>query len=238
MTEDAVTETVAGTLADLGVPRVAHFTPSKNLFHIMQDGQIRSSKDLAGCAPEYFDPTDLVRFDQHPDKTCVSFTYPNGYYLAMARRKAQFARFPDWVCLMITPQVLTRPGVLFSPCNAAKGSGAYVREGSAAFRSCFDDPSILGWSRGANHHPQTATDLQAEALVPGPIPLSDVMAIVVPSPEAAGNEYARLAVGGLEPERLNWIVSPVMFDRDRLSSAIRSGDPIEESQWLPPMETK
>lgn len=231
-----MTDTVTAALADVGVPRVAHFTPSKNLFHIVQDGQIRSSKDLADLAPEYFDPTDLGRFDQHPDKTCVSFTYPNGYYLAMAREKVQFARFPDWVCLMIRPQVLTRPGVLFSPSNAAKGNGAYVQEGAAAFRSCFDDPSVLGWPRGPRHHPQAATDLQAEALIPGPIPLSDVIAVVVPSAAAAGNDYARLDIAGLNPARLNWIVSPVMFNRDRLSAAIRNGRTIEESVWLPPKE--
>nr|WP_271209443.1 DarT ssDNA thymidine ADP-ribosyltransferase family protein [Rhodococcus wratislaviensis] len=233
-----MTDTLAAALADAGIPRVAHFTPSKNLFHIVQDGQIRSSKDLADLAPEYFDPTDLERFDRHPDKTCVSFTYPNAYYLAMARKKAQFARFPDWVCLMINPRVITRPGVLFSPCNAAKGGGVYAQVGAAAFRSCFDDPSVMGWRRGPRHHPQTATDLQAEVLVPGPIPLSDVMAIVVPSVEAAGNDYARLDIGGLNPAGLNWIVSPVMFDRGSLSTAIRYGRIIEESVWLPPKENQ
>lgn len=231
-------ETVATALADVGVSRVAHFTPSKNLFHIVQDGQIRSSKDLADLAPDYFDPTDLERFDRHPDKTCVSFTYPNGYYLAKARNKKQFARFPDWVCLMINPQVLTRPGVLFSPCNAATANGAHAGSGAAALRSCFDNTSVTGWPRGSKHHPQAATDLQAEALVPGPIPLSDVMAIVVPSVEAAGNDYARLDIGGFEPARFNWILSPVMFNRDSLSNSIRNGRTIGESVWIPPKESQ
>jgi hypothetical protein len=232
-------EDVVAVLADLKVDRIAHFTPSKNLFHIVQDGQITSSKALADLAPEYFDPTDRERFDRHPDKTCVSFTYPNGYYLAQARIKEEFSRFPDWVCLMINPQVLTRPGVLFSPCNAAKAGGAYAQVGAATLRSCFDDPSIMGWTRGQSHHPQAATDLQAEALVPGPISLSDVIAIVVPSAEAAGNEYARLDVGGLNPERLNWVVAPVMFHRDNLSTAIRHGSIIiEEAPWWPPKEGK
>lgn len=233
-----MTETVASALADLGVPRVAHFTPSKTLFHIVQDGQIRSSKELADLAPEYFDPTDIERFDRHPDMTCVSFSYPNGFYLAKARLKTQFARYPDWVCLMIDPQVVTRPGALFSPCNAAKAGGAYAAEGPAALRSCFADPSLMGYTRGTRHHPHAATDQQAEALIPGPIPLSDVLAIVIPSVEAAGNDYARLDVGGLEPARLNWVVSPVMFNRNMLSAAIRNGDAIEETIWFPPHEAR
>lgn len=228
-----MTETVAQALTDLGIQRVAHFTPSKNLFHIVQDSQIRSSKELADLAPEYFDPTDVERFDRHPDMTCVSFTYPNGFYLAMAKAKPQFARFPDWVCLMLNPNILTRPGTLFCPCNAAKARGGHAGPGAAMLRSCFANPSLMGYTRGRGHHPQAATDQQAEALVPGPIPLADVLSVVVPSPEAAGEEYARLDVGGLAPERLNWVVSPVMFNRDRLSGAIRNGHKIEETGWSP-----
>jgi len=233
-----VTETVAQALTDLAIPRAAHFTPSKNLFHIVQDGQIRSSKELADLAPEYFDPTDVARFDRHPHMTCVSFTYPNGYYLAKAKLKPQFARFPDWVCLMLNPNILTRPGVLFCPCNAAKAGGAYAEPGAAVLRSCFADPSAMGYTRGSGHYPQAATDQQAEALIPGPIPLSDVLSIVVPSVEAAGEDYARLDVGGLAPERLNWVVSPVMFNRDRLSAAIRNGHKIEETVWSPQLEAQ
>jgi hypothetical protein len=231
-----MTDTVAQTLADLGIPRVAHFTPSKNLFHIVQDGQVRSSKELADRAPEYFDPTDKERFDHRPDMTCVSFTYPNGYYLAKAQVKPQFARFHDWVCLMLNPNILTRPGVLFCPCNAAKAGGAYAQAGAVALRGCFASPSEMGWSRGSGHHAQAATDLQAEALVPGPIPLSDVLSIVVPSAEAAGEEYARLDVASLAPDRLNWVVSPVMFDRGMLSLAIRNGRKVEETSWSPQQE--
>lgn len=228
-----MTETVAQALTDMAIQRVAHFTPSKNLFHIVQDGQIRSSKELADLAPEYFDPTDVERFDRHPDMTCVSFTYPNGFYLAMAKKKPQFARFPDWVCLMLNPDILTRPGTLFCPCNAAKAWGGLAGSGAAKLRSCFANPSLRGYSRGPGHHPQAATDQQAEALVPGPIPLADILSVVVPSVDAAGDEYARLDVGGLAPERLNWVVSPMMFNRDRLSGAIRNGHKIEETSWSP-----
>jgi len=233
-----VTDSVAQALTDLAIPRVAHFTPSKNLFHIVQDSQVRSSKELADLAPEYFDPTDVARFDRHPDMTCVSSTYPNGFYFAQAKVKPQFARFADWVCLMLNPNILTRPGVLFCPCNAARAGGRHAEPGAAALRRCFANPSLMGYTRGSGHHPQAATDQQAEALVPGPIPLSDVLSIVIPSVEAAGEDYARLDVGGLAPERLNWVVSPVMFDRDKLSAAIRNGHKIEETIWSPQWGTQ
>lgn len=83
-----MTNSIVDTLNWLQLKRVAHFTPSKNLFHIIQDGQIRSSKDLADRASEYFAPTDLERFDRHPDKTCVSFTYRTGTTsVALARSR-------------------------------------------------------------------------------------------------------------------------------------------------------
>lgn len=107
-------------LLRLRVTRLAHFTPARNLWHIMGDGEIRSSKDLADNAPEYFDPTDISRFDRNPDKICCSFEYPNGYYLSDARKKTQFMNYPDWVCLLLDRDLLLTPGTRFCGCNAAK----------------------------------------------------------------------------------------------------------------------
>lgn len=233
-----MTGSIVRIVTELGIERLAHFTPSKNLFHIIQDGQIRSNSELADMAPEYFAPTDLERFDSHPDMTSVSFTYPNGYYLAQARRKPQFSRFPDWVCLMLETEVLSRAGVLFSPGNAARGRGVHLAGGPTALQECFASVSITGYRRGAFHLATAATDVQAEALVPGPIGLDHLTSIVVPSKHAAGDEYARLDVGGLAPDRFNWIVAPQMFDRDRLSRAIRLGDVIDEFMWSPSGEER
>jgi hypothetical protein len=78
-----------------------------------------------------------------------------------------------------------------------------------------------------------ATDLQAEALIPGPIPASAVTGIVVADSATAREHYAVLARYGHAPERFQWIVAPIFFDRDRLSSRIRSGGTIEETLWSP-----
>jgi hypothetical protein len=224
--------TVSEALVQLGVTRLAHFTPSKNLPHILRDGMIRSSKDLAENAPEYFSPTDKERFDQHPDKVCCSFQYPNGYYLARARAKTEFANFPDWVCLLLDIQLAFRPGTLFSTCNAATGRGAYLVAGGQAVLACYE-PTVFQWSRGQRHHPQAPTDLQAEVLVPGPIELSHLYGIVVPSAEAAANEYGRLGTLGVSRDDLRWIISPVIFDRDQLSTRLRFGGAIQEWNWSP-----
>jgi hypothetical protein len=228
-----IPETVADKVAALGLVRIVHFTPAKNLHHIVADGQIRPTTDLAQLTPEYFAPTDAMRRDAHPELTCVTFTYPNPFYFETARGKEQFRRFPDWMCLLIRSKVLTRGGTLFAPCNAARDGGAYLMPGTEGLERCFASPTVLNYRRGSSHHPLCATDLQAEALVPGPIPLSDVTAIVTPTVDSARNGYARLNAAGLDPGRFKWLISPVMFTKWPLANAIQHGSPIGETVWAP-----
>lgn len=228
--------TVAEKIAEIGLSRVVHFTPAKNLHHIVADGQVRPTTDLVELAPEYFAPTDTIRLDDHPNLTCVSFTYPNPFYFETARGKQAFKRFPDWVCLLINAEVLTRDGTLFSPCNAAKRRGAFLMPEMDGLARCFASPTVLNYERMQSHHRLCATDLQAEALVPGPIPLSDVTAIVIPTVAAARNGYARLNAADLKPDRFNWVVAPKMFVKSSLANAIQRGLVIEETAWVPGRE--
>jgi hypothetical protein len=227
--------TVAEALAQLSVTRLAHFTPARNLWHIFQDGQIRSSKDLADNAPEYFDPTDRERFDQNPDKVCCSFEYPNGYYLSQARRKPGIVNYPGWACLLLDPELVLRPGTLFCPCNAARGRGCYIRGGGQALLDCFASPARPDnrWVRGGAHHPAAATDLQAEVLVPGPIDLSHLKGIVMPTDADAASLFGTLSRYGFTPGRFRWIVAPIFFDRDALANRVRFGGAISETEWVP-----
>jgi hypothetical protein len=207
------------------------------MWHILEDGQIRSSKDLAENASEYFDPTDILRLDRHPDKVCCSFQYPNGYYLSQARRKPEVINYPGWVCLLLDPELLLRPGTQFCGCNAARHNGIHVHQGGRALLDCFAPTATpdTRWSRGKAHHPGAATDLQAEALVPGPVDLSYLRGIVLPSEAEARSLYGVLARYNFEPERFHWIVAPVFFDRDRLQSRVRFGGEIPETDWAPPI---
>jgi hypothetical protein len=224
---------VASAISHVGLTRLAHFTPAKNLPHIFHHGFIRSSKDLAENAPEFFDPTDRERFDEHPDHVCCSLEFPNGYYLARARLKPSFQNFPDWVCLLLDAALLLGEGVLFAPCNAAKGRGAYLASGGRALLDCYSSPSpVGGWTRGPSHHPRSPTDLQAEALVPGPIELSHLVGIVVASDAAAANEADRLRLLAANADDVTWIVAPTFFCRDELSRCLRFGGEIEEKRWV------
>lgn len=164
---------------------------------------------------------------------CCSLEFPNGYYLAQARLKRSFQNFPDWVCLLLDSTLLLRGRVLFAPCNAAKGRGAYLASGGDALLGCYSNASRPGgWTRGLAHHPRAPRDLQAEALVPGPIELSHLLAIVVPSDAAAANEVGRLKLVAADLDGVSWIVAPTFFRRDELSRRLRFGGEIEEKPWV------
>ncbi|MEV7545593.1 DarT ssDNA thymidine ADP-ribosyltransferase family protein [Streptomyces sp. NPDC089915] len=225
--------TPAEALRRSGATRLAHFTPARSFPHILRDGAIRSSKDLAEAAPEQFTPTDRERFDRQPDKVCCTFQFPNGYYLAQARRKPDHQNYRDWICLFLDVELVLREGTLFAPCNAAEQNGARLRPGPDALLELFATTSD-GWPRGAGHLQGAATNLQAEVLVPGPIELGHVVAVAMPSHEAVANELARLRVLKAEVPPLTWLVEPVLFDRSRLSSRVRNGPPLAEAVWVPP----
>lgn len=230
--------TVAAALERLPLTRLTHFTPAKNLYHIVDEGMIRSSKDLADNAPGYFAPTDHQRFDQHPDKICCNFEYPNPYYLWHARAKPDFTNYPDWVCLLLDPGLLLKPGTLFSGCNAAKRGGAHLRQGGQALLDCYAEVASHDnrYTRGPNHHKAAATDLQAEALVPGPVDLSHLRGIAVPGEDDARQLYGILRRRDLGPERFRWVMAPGLFNRNTLSNYIRFGGTMIEATWIAPTE--
>ncbi len=157
---------------------------------------------------------------------------PNGYYLRQARTKRQLRNYPDWACFLINPKLVTRNGTLFCGCNAALNRGEHLRAGGQAMLDCWKNPSTpKGYLRGCPTTLVVPTDLQAEVLVPGPIELSDVQAIVVPEEALAAELFTFYTKMGHRPDRLEWRVAPVFFDVDQLSSSIHAGKAIAEVTW-------
>lgn len=223
---------LAFTAAALGFTRLVHFTPARNLFHILRDGMLRSSKDLADTMPHQFSPTDKERFDAHPDHLCCSFEYPNAYYRHRASEKPEYVNYPDWVILTLDKNLVLRDGALFSGCNAARGGGRYLQAGAQALADCWANPSIpQGRLRKHTHLARVPTDLQAEALIPGPVSLSDVTGIIVASEAVAREQQGILRRTQIDPEQLIWKVAPVLYDKLALTGHIHNGRVPEERIW-------
>lgn len=234
-----MTSDIAAALGTLPVTRLVHFTPAMNLYSILRDSEIRPSKDLEADAETRFTATDEGRYDGHPEHVCCTFEYPNAYYQAQARAKPDLANYPQWVALTLDVDLALREGVLFYPCNAAKGSGRYGGTGAQHLLDMWADPSIpAGYSRKARHHPAVPTDVQAEVQIPGAIPLSAVTAIVAQTAEHCQDLFGTLAAASLFPQRFEWRYAPLFFDRFALTNAIHTGAIVPEHPWTPAVEAR
>jgi len=217
-----------------GIRRLSHFTPSRNLVHIITDPHgVLSTKNLRENERAVFNPTDIARLDGLPDHICCSIQYPNGWYFKKAREKERL--FSDWVVLLIHPRHLWESGTKFCARNAAAKSGQGVGEGIKAFEAMFA-PKVTGaygktYDRGPSHPSWWPTDDQAEILIPDKVEREDLIGMAVLDESQAKREAARIEQ--LRAPALKIIIAPDFFDAKRLSNKIRSGQIPKEREFKP-----
>ena len=218
-----------------GITRLCHFTPSRNLGHILTGiTGILATKKLQKDERSVFTPTDLKRLDRHEAYICCSIEYPNAWYFDIAKSKDEL--FKDWVILFINPKYLWLSGTRFCPRNAAWGQGRSVAEGKEAFLSMFAQ-SVAGagnrtFTRSDTRLACCPTDDQAEVLIPDQIGTADILAIAVPTETQAKNEALRLSILGVPGDKFNFVIAPTLFDKQMLSNSIRSGKRPIEKHWI------
>lgn len=219
-----------------GITRICHFTPSRNLVHILTGEMgILATQHLQENERNTFTQTDLKRLDGNAGHICCSIEYPNAWYFDEAKSKDIL--FTDWVVLFINPKYLWLPGTGFCPRNAASAFGAAVAVGETAFMSMFNQ-SVSGaggnnFQRYTSHLASCPTDNQAEVQVPDLIGISDIIGIAVPTEKQAKNEAARLELLGIPEDQYTFIIAPDLFDKRKLSKLIRSGKRPKEIPWNP-----
>ena len=212
-----------------GITRLCHFTPARNLAHIITDPRgLLATQHLQKDERTIFNPTDIQRLDGHPDHICCSIQYPNAWYFRKAREKEHL--FPDWVVLLIRSSYLWLPGTKFCPRNAAAGGGYAVSESTDAFEALFatniDGAYGNRYSR-EKKAPCIPTDDQAEVLIPDQVCREDIMAIAVKDKSQAKSEIVRLKM--LDVSIPPIVIAPIFFNASLLSTSLRKGNfPTEE----------
>lgn len=211
-----------------GVTRLVHFTSGRNVPHIIDRGALEPVEQLRESRVHHT-VTDHERYDGYLDRTCCSIEYPNLYYLRVARNRSTAKAYPDWVALLLSVDLLDRPGVLLSPRNAAAGTAQPASE--RIFRSLYA-VSVVGqqrFQRGEHHLRSVPTDLQAEVLIPDRIALSDIGGLLLPDPQSLRDLRANLRqIGRTPPAHWQWRTSPAAFDADRLRRCVHGGERPQE----------
>lgn len=219
--------TIAKAIARRGIRRVCHFTPSRNLAHILcGDGGILATRHLWAAERDVFNPTDLERLDRHTGHVCCSVEYPNAWYFRRARANERL--FLDWVVLLIEADLLSQPNVKFCPRNAAAAYGSLADEGLEAFEAMYA-PRVDGqraYFRTKDQSDAVPTDEQAEVLIPDAIPVAKLLGVAVRDRDQAATEIARLRQ--LRAEIPSFFIAPLFYDASALSVALRSGEAPEE----------
>lgn len=211
-----------------GVTRIVHFTAARNLPQIIDDGALLPVTQLRASG-SHFTATDPTRYDGHPGCTCCSVEYPNPYYLRIAQRRPGAQAYPDWVALLLSVDLLDRPGILLSPRNAAARTAV---PGNVASFDALYAPTVSGqqeYRRGPRHLAAVPTDLQAEVLIPGPILLSQVAGLMFPRIQSLRDVRANLVqLHRCAPSHWTWSTSPESFDTDQLRRCVHGGIPPKE----------
>lgn len=197
-----------------GVDRLVHLTPAVNLPSILATARLLPTADLIAEGIWAVRP-DPDRLEARMDCVCLSVQFPNVFlYSAYLPR----VPFDGWVCLRVDIDVLDRPGVGFCVGNAAGSSS--VSGGPAGFQAMYRSVAD-GWSRAPRHHPAAPTNMQAEVLVPGLVPLSQPVTVTVPDETAIRQHRRRLSQTGIDAGSLAWKVRPTLFDPGRLREVVR-----------------
>lgn len=219
----------------LGITRLCHLTPFRNLVHIATGEGLLSTQVLSTAERSAFTQQDLARWDRHPDHLSCSIEYPNAWYYRQKAHSDQL--FRTWVVLTIGHNHLWTRETLFCHRNASAAYGAFIRQGVEGFLGLYANP-VEGsggrmFSRQLTHVLACPTDNQAEVLVQRLIPIDDVQTVAVRTDEHAALVYAGLAQIGGSPERFTFTIAPHFFDPYALATAISSGRRLPERVWTP-----
>ncbi len=156
----------------------------KNLPQILTDGHLHTARELIetyGAERAAYFLHDFQRYEQFAvglDYINCALTVPNAELL-YHRSKSEWSA--EWVHLALDLSLLNREDTLFSPMNAATERGQLIRAGREGFQAMFE--RTVGEFTRDDLPPNEPTHPQAEVLVKGPLPLSAVQAVYVPTRE-------------------------------------------------------
>jgi len=213
-------------ITDRGIGQLVHFTPTINLYSILEQGKLLSRGLLERLNIEQTDILDYIQFTdaiRYDDKSYInlSIQHPNSYLFNRFMEKTENLPHITWCALKIDVKYIYQRDTLFSITNAANSHNKRfvgVTGDFAKFNLMFC-PSlqvITSYSNRTltrNNLPDKySTDEQAEVLVKDEIPFSDVKEVCFKNKDELASAVA--ALNSFDTSK--FVVDETIFKKDRL----------------------
>lgn len=149
-----------------------HFTPTINLFSILENNELMSRAKLENLDIEQFDILDYVQFTddvRYDDKNYInlSISGPNTFLFSKFRQKTKEDFTINWCVLKIDPKHIYDYKTLFSVTNAASKAAKNVgiTGDIEKFKMLFAQNIHIPYGTRSNIANKYPTNVQAEILV-------------------------------------------------------------------------
>ena len=178
-------------IKERGIENLIHFTPTLNLYSILEQKKLMSRSVLERLDIEQYDILDYVQFTddiRYDDKRYInlSISSPNTFLFSKFMRNTANDMAINWCVLKIKPKHIYDLDTLFSVTNAASSvaKNQYGITGDIyKFRMLFAEELKFNTFNGSrnivrgNILKKYPTDVQAEVLVKETIPSSSIISV-------------------------------------------------------------
>lgn len=158
-----------------------HFTPTRNLFSILENNELMSRAKLENLDIEQFDILDYVQFTddvRYDDKNYInlSISGPNTFLFSKFRQKTEDDFTINWCVLKINPKHIYDNKTLFAVTNAASkaAKGIGITGDIEKFKMLFAQKIPIPYGTRDNIADKYPTNVQAEILVRDIIPSDSI----------------------------------------------------------------
>lgn len=194
-------------IKERGIEYLIHFTPTLNLYSILENGELMSRKKLENLDIEQFDILDYVQFTddvRYDDKSYInlSLSGPNTFLFSRFRQKTETDFTINWCVLKIDPKYIYDNETLFSITNAASNAAKKqfgISGDLEKFKMLFLNQLNLNTFNGVRPInrgsilPKYPTDVQAEILVKDNIQSDSIIAICFESEKQLAEAKAAMS---------------------------------------------
>ena len=201
------------------IKHLIHFTPTINLYSILEQGKIMSRASLECLDIEQFDVLDYIKFTdnvRYDDKNYInlSISGPNTYLFSKFREKTKEDPTITWCVLKINPKHIydknTKFAVTNAASNAAKSIG--ITGDLLKFKLLFADKIDIPYGTRSQIHPRFTTNIQAEVLVKNQIPIDSIIEICFETEESLASAKAALS----EFDTSKFVIDKNIFSPNRI----------------------